>query len=299
MEVKEQIENFLEKRPKTVYAFGYGSGVFRQSGYTEKDKPQIDLILAVKDIRAWHLENMKKNPNDYSFTGKLFYSHSSINRIKGYNGITYQSNIEEDGQLFKYGVIEVEDLERQLISWNRFYLAGRFQKTVLTIQSTKEFDAIMKQNREGALLTALYFLEDGSTLTELYEKIVSLSFMGDTRMRFFENPNKIKNIVSKAKEEFDAIYGVENELFDILEDETIKINRKNVEKKFLPACLAASLMDVKKEGREAMKKEIEAYLTKRNKIESKKQTMHGLSTNGIVRSSNYVLQKVKKRIYKK
>ena len=35
--------------------------MFKQSGYTNKDKPQIDLILVVDDLKKWHLENMKLN----------------------------------------------------------------------------------------------------------------------------------------------------------------------------------------------------------------------------------------------
>lgn len=171
MEVKEQIEKFLEKRPETLCAFGYGSGVFRQSGYTATDKPQIDLILAVKDIRAWHLENMKKNPEDYSFTGKVFYSNASRKKMKGFNGITYQSNIKEvvydpsipeehTVQMFKYGVIEINDLIAQLRTWNRFYLAGRFHKNMLKIKSVSSVDEVMDENRRSALITALYFLEE-------------------------------------------------------------------------------------------------------------------------------------------
>lgn len=303
MEVKEEIEQFLEKRPNTVCAFGYGSGVFRQSGYSSSDKPQIDLILAVEDIRMWHLENMKKNPGDYSFTGKVFYSNASKNTIKGFNGITYQSNIKQqvdnETQMFKYGVIEVSDLEHQLKSWNRFYLAGRFHKNILKIKCNKNMDELIDQNRKYALITALYFLPDESTLTELYEKIVGLSFIGDTRMRFFENPNKIKNIVSKAKDEFDALYAFPNPFFEIVEGERIRINRKEVMSEPLPAYLAYSLTELPKDDLQKLRDGIENFLKEKNKCESTKQTIHGLSTNGILRSSNYVFQKLKKRIYKK
>lgn len=317
MEVKEQIVKFLNKRPDVIAAYGYGSGVFKQAGYKDTDKPQIDLILAVKDIRAWHLENIEKNPDDYSFIGRVFYSNASRKRIKGFNGITYQSNIlertvilklkskngmereiEENSQMFKYGVIEYSDLEKQLKTWNRFYLVGRLQKTILKIKSTKNMDELINLNRESALITALYFLEDEATLTELYEKIVSLSFIGDTRMRFFENPNKIKNIVSKAKEEFDLLYKKENPYFEI-DGERIKINRKNVEKAFLPPSLAYALIDVEKDDLKAMREGIYQFLKEKNKEESLKQTLHGIETNGIVRSTDYALQKLKKRIYKK
>jgi translocator assembly and maintenance protein 41 len=63
--VKNEILKFINKRPKVIGAYGYGSGVFKQSGYTEKDKPQIDLILVVDNLKEWHNENMKLNSKDY------------------------------------------------------------------------------------------------------------------------------------------------------------------------------------------------------------------------------------------
>ena len=58
--MKEFINEFLSQRPNVIGAFGYGSGVFKQLGYDKKEKPQIDLILVVENIREWHRENIKK-----------------------------------------------------------------------------------------------------------------------------------------------------------------------------------------------------------------------------------------------
>jgi hypothetical protein len=38
-----------------------------QDGYSEKERPMIDLVFAVDDAEAWHRENIKQNPNHYSF----------------------------------------------------------------------------------------------------------------------------------------------------------------------------------------------------------------------------------------
>ena len=61
LEKEQAIKNFINKRPKCDIAFGYGSGVFAQKGYTSTDTPQIDLILGVEDFNAWHQENIKNN----------------------------------------------------------------------------------------------------------------------------------------------------------------------------------------------------------------------------------------------
>ena len=67
--MNKNIEEFINKRPDVVAAYGYGSGVFKQAGYTSKDKPQIDLILIVDDLKEWHKKNFKLNRKDYSFFG--------------------------------------------------------------------------------------------------------------------------------------------------------------------------------------------------------------------------------------
>ena len=72
-----KIREFIERRPEVVACYGYGSGMFKQSGYTSKDKPQIDLILVVDDLKKWHLENMKLNKKDYSLLGKVFFKYAS------------------------------------------------------------------------------------------------------------------------------------------------------------------------------------------------------------------------------
>ena len=60
MSNKDVIKKFIEKRPKVIAAYGYGSGVFKQAGYNGNEEVQLDLIFIVEDIKKWHLENMKK-----------------------------------------------------------------------------------------------------------------------------------------------------------------------------------------------------------------------------------------------
>jgi len=49
-------------------------------------------------------------------------------------------------------------------------------------------------------------LPDFTTKTELYRSITALSYTGDFRMLFGEDPNKVENIVSPIMCEFDKIY---------------------------------------------------------------------------------------------
>lgn len=298
MENTQNIKKFVMNRPKVVAAYGYGSGVFKQSGYTDKDKPQIDLILVVDDLKKWHLENMKKNPRDYSFTGKLFFKYASVSKLKGLTGITYLSNIKEDGSIYKYGTIEKNDLVSYLETWNSFYLPGRFQKRILPIIDSKEIEVANEKNRNAVLLVALFTLPmNRNKLIDVYTGICGLSYLGDTRMKFAENPRKVLNIVEGSYDSLNEIYGKECPYFKISKDEKIEIAREKIIKdiSLLPSGLLEYLENEK--DLQVVREKIISYFTELNKKESTKQTLKGLFTNGIIRSIQYASKKVMKKIH--
>lgn len=293
----EEIKHFIEKRPKIKGAYGYGSGVFKQDGYTKKDKPQIDLILVVENLKDWHLQNIKLNPRDYSFTGKRFFKNAPVSKIKKSTGIAYLSNIEEDGKVYKYGTIEEKDLMRYLETWESFYLPGRFQKPNLPIIQDKKLTKLIEKNREQALLTALFFLnKEKCDLVELYTALCCLSYLGDTRMKFAENPHKVANIVKGSYDYFKETYGTSNEYFttDKKENVTVKISKLQKAINSLPKSLLDYIGDT--EDLEEVKNKIIEYFTNLNKNESSEQTLKGISTNGVIRSVKYASQKVLKKI---
>lgn len=298
MDNLKEINKFIEKRPQVKGAYGYGSGVFKQDGYTKKDKPQIDLILVVENLKDWHLKNIKLNPKDYSFTGKIFFKNASTEKMKKSTGITYLSNIEENGKVYKYGTIEEKDLIKYLETWESFYLAGRFQKPNLPIIEDKKLTKKIEENRKMALLTALLILDkEDNNLIDLYTSICSLSYLGDTRMKFAENPHKVSNIVKGSYENFKEIYGTKNNYYNTDENEKIILNKEKIEKDVtkLPKSLLDYIDDDTNDLDEIKNKIIE-YFTNLNKKESSEQTLKGISTNGITRSIKYASQKVLKKI---
>ncbi|MCI5984531.1 MAG: phosphatidate cytidylyltransferase [Firmicutes bacterium] len=281
--MKDFIKEFLNERPEVVAAFGYGSGVFKQLGYDSKEKPQIDLILIVNDMKLWHKENIKKNPKDYSFIGRNFFLNSSLDEIKGITGITYQSNIEYKGHLFKYGIIEYGDFVRHMQTWDSFYVPGRFQKPILTIKSNNFIDELILQNRRNACKVGLLCLNN-KDLKDLYLTICNLSYSGDTRMKVAENPKKVENIVGASYDKFNEMYNF-NDLY--------QKNGERIEYEIdideLPSSLEKYIKDDK------TKEKVMEYLSDLNRKESSLQTMKGIKTNGIVKSLRYGLAKVLKK----
>lgn len=302
MEAKDDIIKFVEKRPKVKGAYGYGSGVFKQAGYMKKDKPQIDLILVVDNLKDWHLQNIKLNPRDYSFTGKIFFKNASCEKMKKSTGITYLSNISEDGKVYKYGTIEENDLIYYLNSWESFYLPGRFQKPNLPIIEDKKLNDRIEENREKAVMTALFTLEGTKhDLKDLFTAICGLSYLGDTRMKFAENPRKVLNIVEGSYDKFKEIYGNDCDYFEKVNSDEIVIDYERLMEDIdkLPSSLLEYLGEnADKLDKDMICSKIISYFTELNKKESSEQTMKGLSSNGIIRSIKYASKKVLKKIKK-
>jgi len=285
--MKELIIEFLDKRPKVIGAFGYGSGVFKQIGYNDSDKVQIDLILIVDNLKDWHKQNIKLNHKDYSIIGKKFLLNSNINKIKGLTSITYQSNINYKNNLFKYGIIEYKDFEKHMKTWDSFYVPGRFQKPILPIITNDNIDNLIYENRKNACKISLLCMKN-NTLDDLFLTICSLSYNGDTRMKVAENPNKVSNIVGASKEKFKEMYNFKD-LYTLNDEKIIfEVNLDN-----LPSSLDKYIEN--KENLENVKQKILEYLSNLNKNESKTQTIKGIKTNGVVRSAKYGAAKILKK----
>ena len=186
----DNIFDFISTLPEVVDIIGYGSGVKNQEGYTDDIKRQIDLILTVNDIYEFHKLNFKKYPNIYSNIGIKLIKH--VNNIG--TDINYVSNIDYKNNTYKIGVINKNDLSKDLITWDNMYMAGRCQKPISTLKIRDKVKNEIIYNRLNALKIAL-LLNNNKTITEqeLYETICSLSYIGDIRMTMHcENPDKIK-----------------------------------------------------------------------------------------------------------
>ena len=305
MDKEEVIKKFLNNRPEIDGAFGYGSGVIKQSNYTDNDKPQIDMILLTDDIKAWHIANIARNPFDYSLQGRFRLSYLSRSQMKGHNNIVYCSQVKENGSLFKYGVIETDDFIKDLKTWDTFYVAGRFHKPMLKIQSTKEIDDAIESNRLAAFMIACLMNDEFTTDSEILYSLCNLSYMGDFRMGIAENPNKVWNILNGSYYDFYKIYKdypfkEQMHYNDVFVDHASIL--ENLDK--LPRDLLnyLSQRDDKSLSFDKrlllIRKGIVEYLIKKNRIESITQAIEGFNNNGLVKSIPYVANKLSKKLQK-
>lgn len=293
----DNIFDFISTLPEVVDIIGYGSGVKNQEGYTDDIKRQIDLILTVNDIYEFHKLNFKKYPNIYSNIGIKLIKH--VNSIG--TDINYVSNIDYKNNTYKIGVINKNDLSKDLITWDNMYMAGRCQKPISTLKIRDKVKNEIIYNRLNALKIAL-LLNHNKTITEqeLYETICSLSYIGDIRMTMHcENPDKIKNIVNGSKIEFREIYNeVNDNLFDI-KNNIISTNTDKILTSILdiPDSLLKYLhkhMDLNNINIDELNNNIINYLKITNFKSSIAQPIKSIIINGTEKSLNYLKEKRKK-----
>lgn len=203
---KKELQEVLTHYPDVLAAFAYGSGVVEQGGYdysgvNPAQLPMVDMIFVVEDAVRWHAENLVRNRDHYSSfiaswplgsPGVIAYVQTQLGARVWFNAyIPMKTN-----RMLKYGVIERSALLSDLFNWDTLYIAGRLHKPVLLVKSTPEIDEAIEVNRRHAVRAALLLMPKIFTELDLYLGVASLSYIGDPRMIFGENPKKVANLVT-------------------------------------------------------------------------------------------------------
>ncbi|KAL7928283.1 mitochondrial matrix Mmp37 [Trichoderma chlorosporum] len=229
-ELKEALRMMLRQfNAPIVYCFAYGSGVFPQEKAgrsvseaefravhpkppealvkAQKGSPKmIDFIFGVTHTEHWHSINMKQHRDHYSGVASL--GSGFVSRVQGWGaGVYFNPYIEMNGMLIKYGVTSIDNLVRDLSTWDNLYLAGRLQKPVKILRDHPRVRLANQINLIAAVRTALLLLPADFTEADLYSTIAGLSYLGDPRMALpTENKSKVANIVSHNMVHFRRLY---------------------------------------------------------------------------------------------
>jgi len=301
--IKTRIDEFIKTLPEVVSVKAYGSSIAYQAGYKENEKKQVDLIVVVDDIKKFYEENLKQNKYMYKLTPKIYFRHASSTKLKKGAGICYTTDINYGIDTYKMGVIEKVDVIDDLLNWKTFYISGRFQKEMYTAKKDNDIEKANEVNKRNALTIALLLLDkENPTLTDLYEKICSLSYMGDSRKNFkAEDPNKIRKLASGSRAHFDKEYKDKTDLFTVDKNDLITIDYNKTLKMIesLPENLKYKIIDEVEDKKlldslPLIRKAIEEYLTTIIKKSSLGQTTKGILTTGPKNSIGYALSKLKK-----
>lgn len=241
------------------YAFAYGSGVFSQGSLDSPKSqkrlasPQIDLIFGVSHAQHWHSLNMKQNPSHYSAVKYLGSGAVGYIQDKIGAGVYFNPFVEINGMKIKYGVVTMDTMIDDLCNWSTLYLAGRLHKPVKILRDEPRLRFVNQANLLSALRTALLLLPEKFTELQLYTMIAGVSYMGDPRMRFGENPMKVSNIVNNQFLQFRQLY---SPLMDDLPNLSLissDAGRLSKEKSEISVAQLAQDMDPKRRGNMVMR----------------------------------------------
>ncbi|RYR17249.1 hypothetical protein Ahy_B03g062018 isoform B [Arachis hypogaea] len=191
--------------PPVEFACVYGSSLHPNN----HDKTTMtDFILGVSDPKQWHSENLRLNKNHYASWMVHLGGGKLITNVADRVGVGVHFNpfVTWNGKMYKYGVVRMFDLINDVLQWDKFYLCGRLQKPVHIVVDNLDINSCNAVNLRAALSTALLLLPSEFSEADLYAKVCSLSYMGDLRMLFAEDKNKVKKIVAGQFDLFHSMY---------------------------------------------------------------------------------------------
>ncbi|KAK4840360.1 hypothetical protein QYF36_006862 [Acer negundo] len=204
-EKRAELATFLKDVPSVEFCCVYGSSLHPNN----KDKSaMVDYILGVSDPMQWHSENLKMNPDHYTTWLMLIGGAKLISQVADKIGVGVHFNpfVTWNDKMLKYGVVRMHDLVQDILSWDGFYLSGRLQKPVHILVDNLDIENLNSVNLRAAMSAALLLLPSNFTQEDLFVKVCSLSYMGDLRMLFAEDKNKVTKIVQGQFDLFQLMY---------------------------------------------------------------------------------------------
>nr|GMD99712.1 phosphatidate cytidylyltransferase, mitochondrial-like isoform X1 [Ipomoea batatas] len=171
-EGKAELGSLLKILPPVEFCCVYGSTLHPNN---KVQKSMVDYILGVADPIQWHTE---------------------INGIANNIGVGIHFNpfVSWNNKMFKYGVVQVHDLIEDIQGWERVSVNTdhlKFSSLVNIIVDNLNGENENAVNLRAAASVALLLLPSEFSEEDLYAKICSLSYMGDLRMLFAEDKNKV------------------------------------------------------------------------------------------------------------
>ncbi|KAL3900718.1 MAG: hypothetical protein SGARI_006182 [Bacillariaceae sp.] len=188
----------------------------------------LDLILLVQDSEKFHEANLEAFPHHYA-TWLRWGGPSLITKVQRQSPLKDAHvlfHVVDDPVPMKYGVVDQQDLLRDLMNWESLYLAGRLHKPTLPLidPPPDEFVAAQQQNLEAATASALLLLSSNKHSADcswdlFFRTIASLSYTGDFRMQVGgEDPQKLDKLV-QARGQLDRFQDLYRPILEQFEKE--------------------------------------------------------------------------------
>ncbi|CEG37422.1 mmp37-like protein [Plasmopara halstedii] len=302
--------------PHVAFAMAYGSSVFQQKNHNASAS-MIDLVFAVDDAQDWHKQNIERNPKHYSMLRYLGAANIAAFQENFGAGLYYNTLVPLTGKLLgtrlvKYGVISSQALCQDLQSWKTLYLSGRMHKPVSILVTNELIKTASSINLSHALNYALLCLPEKFSEHDLYMKIAGISYLGDFRMVFGENPKKVRNIVDGNLQMFQKLYQhhIRNSPFimrSITDSNTLLAHNSDLKvRQTILDALPSNVLErlaIKSRKRRGIdsrtitKKQLQRVIASIVFRSSRSQSIKGIATAGCFKSIVYVSQKLKRTYF--
>ncbi|CAI0393699.1 unnamed protein product [Linum tenue] len=192
-EEKTELAGFLKTLPPVQFCCVYGSTLHPNNS----DKSSmVDYILGVADPLKWHSEqNLKLNRSHYASWMVHLGGAKLVTKVADGIGVGVHFNpfVTWNDKMLKYGVVRMHDLVEDILNWQRFYISGRLQKPVRVLLDNLDVENLNATNLRTAIAAALLILPSKFNEVYAYYRVgpLNLSYMGDLRMIFAEDKNKV------------------------------------------------------------------------------------------------------------
>ena len=299
IELINEVKNSL---PESIAAIGYGSGIFKQSGYNENEVPDKDIILVVDNFRQFLLDDYNKNKDHFSPDFDIRVLQDKKDKYNYYKNLGclkfYHDNVH-----YKMMIISEDALEYDLKTWTYFGMSGRLTKPILYGEIPEKLERLIMKNRQNILTTAcLYNLNDQMTKEELYKTISKLTYMYDFRTILpGEKKSKSDDIVNGAIDKFDEIYSplltiqdgivINPHPVDLIEELPISLVRHIYERLDIYNCKS-----ITKDDLEEVSKAIDNYFMRTNFINSIRLALSSSATLGPKETIKHGINKFQKHL---
>jgi translocator assembly and maintenance protein 41 len=116
----------------------------------------IDVFFVVENLERFHSENKIMNKHHYSSMAynmdiKSLLKFNNFGTCVMYNPFIVIGK-DDDSQLIKYGVVSEDNFKNLLSNWDNLFIAGRFHKPVLSLESDALVEKIILENRGAAVI---------------------------------------------------------------------------------------------------------------------------------------------------
>ncbi|KAK9902774.1 hypothetical protein WJX75_005730 [Coccomyxa subellipsoidea] len=166
----------------------------------------IDFIFVVEKPASWHYKNLDRHRMHYSFAANLHSSMMTSLSDRLGAGVYFNPKVQMPHGVIKYGVVGMDDLLRDLWTWDSLIVAGRLHKPVHHIVRDPAVMKAAAANLNAAMAASLLLLPKDFSTKDLLECLCGLSYRGDVRVGIAEDRDKVRRIVKGSFEALQELY---------------------------------------------------------------------------------------------